>query len=266
MIPDIAKVTSLLREAAETFILPRFERLAADDVQEKGPGDLVTIADLETERALTPRLMDLLPGSVVVGEEAVAQEPRVLARLQGEAPVWLLDPIDGTLNFAAGKPLFAVMVALVEAGRTRAAWIHDPIANLTATALEGGGAWCAGRRLQVAATSVPDPGPDAAPSLRYGNRHLMRHLAGRSPLVDAVFSYHCAGQEYMALASGRTHFAFYRRLMPWDHAPGVLIHREAGGFGRRLDGSDYSPRSQAGGLLLAPDEASWVSLQALLAA
>jgi fructose-1,6-bisphosphatase/inositol monophosphatase family enzyme len=259
----VDSVAGLIREVARDFVLPRFERLAADEVQQKAAGDLVTIADIEAEQALTPRLRDLLPGSTVVGEEAAAKDPGILSRLDDDGMVWLIDPVDGTANFAAGIPLFAVMVALVKNGEVVGAWIHDPVKDLMATAEQGGGAWANGVRLKVAGEGRPDH-MSGAVSIRFGNRQLVRRIAGRSNLVGSVFSFRCAGQEYMALATGRAHFALYHRLLPWDHAPGVLLHREAGGYGRQLGGASYSPRVHDGGLLLAPDEASWSALHAVL--
>jgi len=260
---DIAAVATFIRDVAQEHVLPRFERLAAADIQLKGQGDLVTVADLEAEKALTPLLSALLPGSLVVGEETAAKDSSVFDRLADDGPVWLVDPVDGTSNFAAGIPLFAVMVALLQGGEPVAAWIYDPVKDAMATAERGSGAWLGGTRLHVAVEDSPDR-MSGAMSHRFGNRQLVRKIAGRSNLVGSVFSFRCAGQEYLALAAGRAHFALYHRLLPWDHAPGVLIHREAGGYGRQLDGSPYSPRQHAGGLLLTPDEASWTALRTVL--
>src|SRR5262249_31532208 len=110
---DPAAVIALMREVAATHILPRFRKLAAHEIHEKAPGNLVTIADLEAERALTPALTALIPGSLVVGEEAVAHDPAILDRLAGDDPVWVVDPVDGTQNFTKAVPCFAVIVALV---------------------------------------------------------------------------------------------------------------------------------------------------------
>ncbi len=175
----------------------------------------------------------------------------------------MVDPIDGTANYAAGIPMFAVMVGLIRRGEAVMGWIHDPVKRVTASAAAGEGAWCAGRRLKVAARSAPDS-MSGALSLRFGNRQLARRIGGRSNLVGSVFNFRCAGHEYLALASGKTHFALYNRLYPWDHAPGQLIHREAGGFSARLDGSPYTPRETGGGLLLTPDQASWQALHEVL--
>ncbi len=155
------------------------------------------------------------------------------------------------------------MVGLVRRGETLAGWIHDPVKRLTTAALAGEGAWCDGRRLAVAPGSTPDS-MSGALSLRFGNRQLARRIGGRSNLVGSIFNFRCAGHEYLALASGKAHFAFYNRLYPWDHAPGQLIHREAGGFSARLDGSPYTPRETGGGLLLTPDAASWQALHNVL--
>jgi fructose-1,6-bisphosphatase/inositol monophosphatase family enzyme len=263
MLVDSDKVRRLIVEVAESEVMPRFEKLESGDVTEKGPGDFVTIADVASERRLTPALRDLLPGSLVVGEEAVAADPAVLALLEGADPVWVVDPIDGTANFASGIPMFAIMVALIRRGETLAAWIHDPVKGVTASAAAGEGAWLAGKRMSVAPAGAPDS-MSGALSLRFGNRQLARRIGGRSNLVGSVFNFRCAGHEYLALAGGKAHFALYNRLYPWDHAPGQLIHREAGGFSARLDGSPYTPRETGGGLLLTPDAASWQALHDVL--
>jgi fructose-1,6-bisphosphatase/inositol monophosphatase family enzyme len=261
--PDLDRVAALIRAAAHDHILPYFEKLEAGQITEKAPGDLVTVADLRTEAALTPLLTALMPGSVVVGEEAVAKDGAVLDRLAGDADLWLIDPVDGTANFAAGLPLFACMVAFVRRGEVIASWIHDPVKDIMAVAEAGSGAFCDGKRIAVAPPVQPDQ-MSGSLTLRFGNRQLVRKIAGRSNLVGSVFSFRCAGQEYLALSTGRTHFALYHRLMPWDHAPGYLLHREAGGYGRRLDRTPYTPRLHDGGLLLTPDEASWNALHEVL--
>jgi fructose-1,6-bisphosphatase/inositol monophosphatase family enzyme len=125
--PDTAAVAAAIVEAAQSAALPRFQNLQAHEIKEKAPGDLVTAADLATERALNLALAALLPGSVMVGEEAVAENPGLLAALRGDGACWLIDPIDGTINYAHGVPLFATMVALVVRGEVVGGWIYDPV-------------------------------------------------------------------------------------------------------------------------------------------
>ena len=105
------------------------------------PNDLVTDADIASERVLTAALSALLPGSRVVGEEAADADPQTLNWLAGPAPVWLVDPVDGTVNFAQGRECFAVVIALCIGGTTIAGWIYDPINALMVRARCGEGAW-----------------------------------------------------------------------------------------------------------------------------
>lgn len=268
MQPDISEIAVLIEEVAAVEILPRFERLAAHEVREKSPGDLVTVADEAAEAWLTPRLLDALPGSLVLGEEAAAADPEILRRLVEAESLWLIDPIDGTANFADGRPRFAVMIAYLHRGQASASWIYDPIGRRMAVAERGGGAFLDGRRLTVArpANTVAEMTGTLHVG-QYGEPALRARVQERRHLVAAVKSLRCAGLEYMRLADGETHFSMYSRLMPWDHAPGVLLHGEAGGHAAYIEGGAYAPaRSNARGLMLAPDAASWQALHDLLLA
>jgi fructose-1,6-bisphosphatase/inositol monophosphatase family enzyme len=180
--------------------------------------------------------------------------------------VWIIDPVDGTSNFAEGRPAFAVMVALVRGAEVLAAWIHDPVGARTAVAAAGGGAWLDGRRLAVAAApSAPGDMAGVLLSGFFGSRELGRKVDARRNRVRALRSARCAGIEYLRLASGEMHFSLFTKLMPWDHAPGVLLHREAGGHASYLEGGAYEPAAiTRSGLLLAPDPESWRQLHSLL--
>jgi len=113
------EVMRLMAEVAAAEIVPRFGKLGAGDVRDKGkPWDLVTVADIAAEAFLTTALGRLVPGSAVVGEEACAADAGVMAALGGAAPVWLIDPVDGTNNFVHGQPCFAVVIAYCEGGET----------------------------------------------------------------------------------------------------------------------------------------------------
>jgi fructose-1,6-bisphosphatase/inositol monophosphatase family enzyme len=264
--PDAAAVARLIAEAAEAEVVPRFRKLARHEVQQKLRGEIVTVADHAVEQRLEAALKALAPGSVVLGEEAAAADPQLVALLSGGAPVWIIDPIDGTSNFASGIATFAVMVAFVRSAEVLQAWIYDPIAKRMASAEHGAGAWLDGERLRVAAApSQTSQLTGAVLAGHFGRRNLVRSPAERRALVRTVKSLRCAGQEYLRLARGETHFALFSRLMPWDHAPGVLIHREAGGYGAYLEGGRFNPaRIDASGILLAPDAASWQALHAIL--
>lgn len=260
---DPDRVSALLRETAELKILPRFRALGEGDMHEKGPGDLVTIADLESEKHLTPALKRLLPGSEVVGEEAASANPAVLDLLQGDGPVWIIDPVDGTANFADGSEMFAVIVALVQAGEVLAGWIHDPIRDHMAVAETGEGAYLDDKRMRVS-QPVALSEMLGTLSLKFVPTEERPVLRARAQELRRFFSLGCAGQEYLQLAEGRAHFSVYRRIMPWDHAAGWLIHKEAGGVGAFADDTPYDATIHRGRLIMAPDGESWRGLRDLL--
>lgn len=260
---DPDAVTELLVEAGRTMVLPRFRRLTADQIDTKsGPNDLVTAADLECEAFLSDRLTELQPGSAVVGEEAAARDPGVLGVLAtGDQDVWIIDPIDGTYNFAHGDERFAILVALARDGETRAGWIHFPVTGETICAVHGAGAFRDGTRLRVAA---PDTIERMTAVLYVGRRRAPalydRIQAVKTKLGARRFA-RCVAVEYAGLAEGDIHYAVFTRQLPWDHAAGCLIHAEAGGSQAYFDGTPYRLRERDVPLLLAPDADCWRALR-----
>jgi fructose-1,6-bisphosphatase/inositol monophosphatase family enzyme len=139
---DLSTLAAILRDAARAEILPRFRHLDAAAVRHKtGPLDLVTDADEAAERMIAARLARYFPGCVIVGEEAASADPSLLERLADAELAFVIDPVDGTSNFAAGLALFGVMAAAIRRGEVVASAIHDPIGDDTALALRGEGAW-----------------------------------------------------------------------------------------------------------------------------
>src|SRR5882672_1933864 len=123
---DSQRVADLMRETASAELLPRFRNLAKEDIRQKRPGDIVTVADIASEQRLASGLARILPGVPMVGEEAVEGDASLLDLIgrRGEA-CWIVDPLDGTANFAAGKDQFAVIVCLVHRTEAVASWILD---------------------------------------------------------------------------------------------------------------------------------------------
>jgi len=254
--PDPDAVARLIRETAQSVILPRFGTLKREDMREKGPGDLVTIADVETERRLTARLTEMIPGSAVLGEEAVAEDPRRLSLTNTCDNLWIIDPVDGTANFARGQPGFAVIVAYVKHGRTRVGWIFDPLGDRLVWARQGEGAWAEGRRLHVA------PAPADPIGSAYGR--TVAGMRSAKAIAQAGMRTHnigSSGIEYINLALGEAHFALHSRSLPWDHAAGMLIAIEAGGRAAFLDETDYDPCIHDRPLLAASDAACWARVR-----
>lgn len=268
---DALRVAAILREATAAEIMPRWRRLASGQVRAKtGPLDLVTDADEAAEKVIEAALVRAFPGCAIVGEEAASADASVLRRLKGAELAFVIDPVDGTANFAAGLPLFGCMAAAVVRGEVALAVIHDPLGDDSAIAVRGEGAFTLAADGQEAAMRVAAPVPLAemsgCASWRYLPEAQRRRVNAGLVEVAASMSYRCAAHEYRLCAGGHVHFLQYGRLYPWDHAPGWLLHREAGGYSRRFDGSAYDPTETGGGLICTPDRASWDALHAALVA
>ncbi len=268
---ELAVLVELLRSAARAEILPRFRRLGAGDVRQKtGPLDLVTAADEAAERLITAGILRQFAGSVVIGEEAASADPTLLGLLADAELAFVVDPIDGTANFAAGLPMFGVMAAVLVRGEVVAAVIYNPIGDDVALAVRGEGAWTEaadGRRTELrVAAAVPAEQMTGNVSWRYLPEPQRSLVCANLPRLGGSWDYRCAAHEYRMAAAGHCHYLFFNRLMPWDHAPGWLLHQEAGGYSARLDGSPYTPLRTDGGLICAPDRDSWQAVRGVLLA
>ena len=251
---------ALMREAAERAILPRYRTLAAHEIVSKSePGalaDVVTIADREAEAILGEGLARLLPEAAIVGEEAAHADSAVLGRL-GDTLCWIVDPLDGTNNFAEGKPPFGILIALTEYGETIAGWIYDCLSGRFCHATAGSGAFVDGERIAARGTgAIPAV---AANSLVYMTPErraaVQREIAPHYTLVDIP---RCAAEQYPRLVLGQNDVAIFERTLPWDHAAGVLFVNEAGGKAARPDGSAYRVDDHArAGLIGAASPALW---------
>ena len=139
---DIHTVGEILAFAARTEIMPIFGKLTPAQVRRKSSTfDLVTEADEAAEVAITAALKSAFPDSVVIGEESTHREPALLQTVADAELAFIVDPIDGTRNFASNLPLFGVMAAVTIRGEIIAGVIHDPVCRDWAYAVRGGGAW-----------------------------------------------------------------------------------------------------------------------------
>ena len=263
---DVMELAAILRDAARAEALPRFRRLDSSMVHVKTEAiDLVTEADIATENIIKSRIAAWMPDALFVGEESVAADPALLSRLATADLAVVVDPIDGTANYAAGLPLFATMASVVSGGEVVAGIIYDPMGDDWVMAEKGGGAWLRRPDGEAVRLHVAAPLPLAE---MVGMASVAFMPAGARPLVLAnsskvrlMSNYRCAGHEYRTFVSGHAQFMSYNKLMPWDHLGGVLISQEAGGYAARLDGRPYLPSHVDGGLLVAIDKPSWEELR-----
>lgn len=241
---DTAEVSALLQDVAARIVLPRWRRLAGDEVFQKGQGDIVTIADREAEAELGAALAR--PGTLVIGEEGIAADVTALGELPTAAHAWVIDPVDGTANFARGSADFAVMLAEVRHGVTERAWIWQPVHERLFVAVRGEGAWCNDRQLaavprgdEVHGTMQRDRPPTPPRGVRY------------------VPSLRCCGVEYPLVATGGMDFLGFRSTKPWDHLPGALLVTEVGGRVATREGRDYAAGVTGRSLVAAATPALW---------
>lgn len=263
---DALAVADILRTTAQAEILPRFRNLSADAIRTKSSQlDLVTDADEAAERVIETELLRRFPGAIVIGEEGVSRNAGLLDGL-GEADLaFILDPVDGTLNFASGLPLFGVMAAVAMKGEIVCGVILDPISDDWAMAVRGEGAWTQRPDGSTSPLQVSSPVPLAQMagnvSWRYLPEDVRPVVTGNLPKVAMAADLRCAAHTYRQIAAGYLHFSFSSSVMPWDHAAGWLIHREAGGYTAHFDGSPYRPVNRGGGLISAPDKESWQAVR-----
>ncbi|MFZ1743854.1 MAG: inositol monophosphatase family protein [Pontixanthobacter sp.] len=232
---DIA-MRDLLHRVSEQIILPRYRNLEASDIADKGKNELVTIADRESEVMLAAGLERLIAGLAIVGEEASEADKSVLIGLSQRC--WIIDPIDGTGNFASGNPPFGILIALCEGGLAQSGWIYNPLTRRFCHAHRGEGAFIDGKRISAKATGAAPPIAGISTLfMQDGQREQVQlHIAPHYTLVDIP---RCAAEQYPRLALGTNDVSIFNRTLPWDHAAGVLWLNEAGGKAARNDGSEY---------------------------
>jgi fructose-1,6-bisphosphatase/inositol monophosphatase family enzyme len=249
-------VLTLVQDVAQEVVVPRFRALASEEIHEKGPGDLVTIADREAELAITEALQRAYPDALVLGEEATAADPSLLDRFRAADHAFTLDPVDGTKNFVRGSPDHAVMVAELLGGEVVRSWIWQPQHERAYVAERGAGAWCNGTRL------VRPPVGDRLRGVTSRGNWLGRALG---TLHALELTWVCCGVDYPKVVEGAADYALYRRAKPWDHAPGSLLLTESGGYVGTFGGAPYRPQGPPPkGLVTAADESTYRLVQGLV--
>jgi len=260
------QLIEIVRHAARTEILPRFRNLSAASIRAKSaPDDLVTDADQGAERLMTQAIRELLPEATVIGEEAVAEGDAQLADIAGAELALIIDPVDGTWNYARGLNQFGVILAATSCGETVFGLLYDPLADDWVVARRGEGAYFARsdgtqRRLSVSDTSEITEMVGST-SIRLFPKPQQYQLAATFPDLQRMMAFGCACHEYRTMAFGYVDFMLAGKLMPWDHAAGLLIHQEAGGHAALLDGTPYTPTLHQGRLLAANSRESWERLR-----
>ncbi len=247
-------VTALIRDVASRLILPRFRHLTPDQVVAKAPGDLVTIADREAELELAAVLAAAHPGALVVGEEATFADPHLVTEVPDAEHAWVIDPVDGTANFARGCADFGVMVAETRHGAVVRGWIWQPVHDRMFVAEHGAGVELNGASLPPL-PGPPDPVRGGVP------RRLRRDPV---PGFDLRPSSRSCAIDYPRLLVGDLDLVAFRHGLAWDHAPAALMVAELGGFVAVHPGTPWRPGVRGPVLMSASSEELWRRADAAL--
>ncbi len=261
-----ASLINLVRRAARAEIMPRFRNLGHADVSAKSSRyDLVTEADTGTEAILARGIQRMFPHALVVGEEAASADDTLRDKI-GEAELaFIVDPLDGTWNFAHGLAIFGVIVAITRFGKPVLGLLYDPVMDDWILADEAHPARLA-RNLGAERPLQMSQGGALDEMSGFIHLYLMpkerqAEMAATFPDFARTQVLRCSCHEYRTLAQGGMDFCLSGMMTPWDHAAGVLICQQAGGHAAMLDGSDYNAGVREGYLLTAPNKDSWLRLR-----
>ncbi|WP_296041207.1 inositol monophosphatase family protein [uncultured Agrobacterium sp.] len=263
---DVDFLVATVADAGASEIMPRFRNLSASAISEKTSAvDLVTEADILAEKRITAALLQRFPSAHIVGEEAYDADRSVIPALRDAPLAFVIDPVDGTFNFASGFPAFGTLLAVTVKGETVAGIIHDPVMGDSIVSVKGAGAVLKRENGSEAKMRVAEAVglTDMVGIFSWGHSHLDRRpmIAANMAKTKMALSLNCSAHEYWLVAAGKLHFIGHEKLMPWDHLAGVLTHQEAGGHTAKLDGTPYRPGDTEGGILSAPDRESWKMLR-----
>ncbi|SBS35380.1 Inositol-1-monophosphatase [Marinomonas spartinae] len=275
--PTQARLINIVRRAGQEIVMPSFRQLGAADVKTKSSlTDLVTIADKASENFISNEIRTAFPDWEIVGEEAVADAPSTTNKIATADTCVIIDPIDGTWNYAHGLSDFGIILAVVVKGVTRFGLLYDPVNDDWIYANLGEGAF-------FQRTTMNEKGRNQTPT----QAPLPLHITAEPELdkLAGIMSVNSYSDErkrdfalkasrfvrinnlpscpaYRQIAQGHFHFSLTYKMLPWDHAAGVLVHTEAGGICRTLDGQEYSPTLLKGEMLAAQSETQWQELAA----
>lgn len=231
-LPETEILCAIIKRAAEQELLPRF----ADVTRRlKDDGSIVTVADRAIQDRLESELKKQWPAYGLLGEEMSAAEQAASLLHPGEG-LWIVDPLDGTSNFAAGIPFYSISVALMIEGKVVLGVVYDPSRDECFTAVAGGPACLNGQRLVGLAAPASLRRCIATVDFKRLPAGLVLRLM-HSPPYSSQRSFGSVALDWCWAAAGRFHVYLHGRQKIWDYAAGQLIMERMGGLSCGLDGA-----------------------------
>ncbi|MCL1839348.1 MAG: inositol monophosphatase [Propionibacteriaceae bacterium] len=247
MLIPTEKVSQILFDVSDRVIMSRYGKLGSNEIEEKSPGDPVTVADREAEAEIGEALSSYAAEDLVVGEESVYADARIMDALPTAEHAWVLDPIDGTSNFTKGLPDFAVMLAELRYGVTVRSWIYQPVYQKLYVGEVGAGVELNGVPLKrkVSDRTVPA----GAIYIRVQDEEQLG--------IQVRRSWGSAGIDYPKLLEAEIDFLSYRSMFPWDHLPAGLMINELGGKIASEEGIPYAAGVVGRRVISAMSDFTW---------
>jgi len=230
LFPDLEKLISLVKKSAKEELLKDFGH---SEFEYKDDGSVVTPADIAMQDRLEKELKQHWPSYGILGEEMTEAEQ--LAVIKQGNTYWCIDPLDGTSNYAAGLPFFAVSIALIVDNRQQLGLIYDPIRDEMFTAIKGEGAYLNGEPMDASRMKFIEHKPVVA---EIDLKRLPTSLAVKLVTESIFASQRNIGSsaiDWCWMAAGRFDVYLHGGQKLWDYAAGSLIFQEAGGYAVSLD-------------------------------
>ncbi len=224
---------------SKKIILPKYKNLTEDDIRYKNGSDLVTSADIAAEKEFKNNLLKIIPSSSFIGEEEYTINQNILKSYQEDNYCWTVDPIDGTTNFVKGREKFAIMIALTKQDQILYSWIYKPLEDVMSHAIFNEGSFVNKKKIKTKGVNSLDEAIGSI-STKYWDEKYWDKIKNIKNEFAEVKSYRCIGYEYVDIGLGQRNFAILSKLSPWDHIPGILFVREAGGFDIDFDQRPYN--------------------------
>jgi len=238
--PDLKDTLLFAAEAAlQAGSLQRKLFEQPHQIRHKSAIDLVTEADLASEKLIIELLRQNLPGIKLLSEESFSSYDTI-----PDEPVWIIDPLDGTTNFAHNFPWFAVSIALYAENSSRIGIIYHPIQDELFCAVRGGGAWLNDKPIKVSEVSTLQKALAATGfpyDIRERSDSILAMLKAVLTRTQGVRRPGAAALDLAYLACSRLDVFWEIGLKPWDTAAGYLLVQEAGGRLSNFKGAPFSP-------------------------